>query len=793
MNRSGTRTKPKSSIAEKRQGKSRRQQVVLARRSLRCWLLAVTAAILVATTLVTSFAIPARESNDLLPVLCWLVIALIWTLYQWLHARDRISFGAVSQAVLIVVLLHTTSGLAKMWAGNPRATINSIWQWIGFGVMFWLIRQLVRSDRESRALCAVMIGVAGFSALHGGYESFYSLPRDRAAYWSSDEAGKQAFHGQAGLEPLLAGTPGRFHFENRLQANEPTGSFTLTNSLAAFLTPWLVVVLGVLLGLTGRPCEVAKQGEVHVSSIPSTAGVAIRNHWEVVLTAALAALLIGMCLILTKSRSGYVAITLVVLWLGWQGQLGQQVSLRKSLAWILVASLVMVAIAIGTNRIDGPVLYESVKSFSYRIQYWRSTFSLIMADPLLGCGDGNFQQYFSQFKLPETSETVADPHNFILEVWATAGSLTLLAFGWLAWTFYRESSSPESSEFGKEEQVQPCAVQAIYLGALAGGFVPVFLLTSHELFLLLPCLMVVFGVNKLHPWVQRGRLSRQLLKIALAGLMINLLAVGGIGIPGVAVSGWLLLALALPRPVIRGGELTRRTSGLVLMASLLVVVAFYFTALLPIYQVRNLLTAGHIAAARAEQELLQGRGEQATAYWEQARKSWIDATRSDPYTSVPWMELTRLSWQRWQQFHRLDDYKQMQDSAEQALSLNRRSYVLQSMIGDWYTAAYAGQDLQALESAISAYRQAQRFYPNSAILTARLAWLYHLQGDMENAIRAANRSLQLDDLNPHMEFKLSVRPLFEREALAGLDYLPLTNAQRAMENLSSRSQTGEKE
>ena len=242
----------------------------------------------------------------------------------------------------------------------------------------------------------------------------------------------------------------------------------------------------------------------------------------------------------------------------------------------------------------------------------------------------------------------------------------------------------------------------------------------------------------------------------------------------------------MPRPVIRAGELTRRTSGLVLLASLLVVIAFYFTALLPIHQARNLLTAGHIAAARAEQEELQGRGEQATAYWEQARKSLIDATRSDPYTSVPWMELTRLS-------SRARSLIQMQDSAEQALRLNRRSYVLQSMIGDWYTAAYAGQDLQALESAISAYRQAQRFYPNSAILTARLAWLYHLQGDMENAIRAANRSLQLDDLNPHMEFKLSVRPLFEREALAGLDYLPLTNAQRAMENLSSRSQTGEKE
>jgi len=212
VNRSGARSKQKSAASEKRQRKSRRQSGELARRSLRCWLLAAATAVVVATTLVTSFAIPARESNDLLPILCWLVIGVIWTLYQWLHGKDRVTFGAISLAVLIMLVLHTTSGLAKMWSGNPRATINSIWQWIGFGLMFWIIRQLVRSDRESRALCAVMIGVAGFSAIHGGYESFYSLPRDRTAYWSSDEAGKQALHRQAGLEPLLAGTPGRFHF-----------------------------------------------------------------------------------------------------------------------------------------------------------------------------------------------------------------------------------------------------------------------------------------------------------------------------------------------------------------------------------------------------------------------------------------------------------------------------------------------------------------------------------------------------------------------------------------------------
>ena len=191
--------------------------------------------------------------------------------------------------------------------------------------------------------------------------------------------------------------------------------------------------------------------------------------------------------------------------------------------------------------------------------------------------------------------------------------------------------------------------------------------------------------------------------------------------------------------------------------------------------------------------MLQGRGDRVNRYWEQARSSWIDATRSDPYSSVPWVELARLSWQRWQQFHRLDDYRQMQQYAEQAVRLNSRSYILQAMIGDWYLATYAGKDMKGLRLAISAYRKAQQFYPNSAILTARLAWLYHLGGESENATREAIRSLELDKRNPHIEFKMSVRPLFERAFLSGVDYLPLTNALAAMENLSSSSQQSEKE
>ena len=52
---------------------------------------------------------------------------------------------------------------------------------------------------------------------------------------------------------------------------------------------------------------------------------------------------------------------------------------------------------------------------------------MIADRPWLGCGPGNFQDVYTQYKLPEASEEVADPHDFLFEVWATAGTPALLA------------------------------------------------------------------------------------------------------------------------------------------------------------------------------------------------------------------------------------------------------------------------------------------------------------------------------------------------------------------------------
>ena len=105
---------------------------------------------------------------------------------------------------------------------------------------------------------------------------------------------------------------------------------------------------------------------------------------------------------------------------------------------LTVAVLLTMGIAVG--GLDRQVFSEASKSLGYRAQYWQSTMRMIAECPLTGCGPGNFQYEYTRFKLPEASEEVADPHNFLLEVWATAGTPAMLAllavlmcFGWAMW------------------------------------------------------------------------------------------------------------------------------------------------------------------------------------------------------------------------------------------------------------------------------------------------------------------------------------------------------------------------
>ena len=333
---------------------------------LQPWLLCGMTALLVARPLFPSES--AAAHGDGLPmVMLWISLCVLWLLGAIGRPKFSICFGWTDAAVLLLIGWHS---LAAIWAtghGSPRPAINMLWEWIGMGLCFLLARQFVATPREARAVVAVMVALSAGLSGYGLYQRTYELPQTRAEYAWTPTASMR----DAGVW-FPAGSRERWLFESRLENREPLATFALTNSLAAFLSPWLVVLVGIGLGSRRNRKRLAGMG---LCLIP-----------------------IATCLLLTKSRSGYIAgcVGLVLVWLlcrerpvriGW-----------KLPAAALSAAALLLAAALA---IEGPdVLDNAWKSFAFRVQYWQASVRMIGEHPLVGCGPGNFQNAYTQYKLP---------------------------------------------------------------------------------------------------------------------------------------------------------------------------------------------------------------------------------------------------------------------------------------------------------------------------------------------------------------------------------------------------------
>ena len=278
----------------------------------------------------------------------------------------------------------------------------------------------------------------------------------------------------------------------------------------------------------------------------------------------------------------------------------------------MATAILLAGLAIGVTGVGNDLAARASKSFGYRLQYWQSSVRMIADHPLLGCGPGNFQNVYTRYKLPEASEEVADPHNFLLEIWATAGTPAMLAFLAVLACFAVEGGrkngqwavgsgqplvgmavalpslvgsegaavqlppqhravgcgqpSPESLIPNPQSPIpgsSPDASRHVLLGGALGFVlsVPFGLLSAAP-----PSVMVIdlgfaqpalpaavllglplaaAAIALLWGWIAHGRWSPRLPAIGVVVVLVDLLATGGIGLPSVAGTFWLLLALGL--------------------------------------------------------------------------------------------------------------------------------------------------------------------------------------------------------------------------------------------------------
>jgi len=237
-----------------------------------------------------------------------------------------------------------------------------------------------------------------------------------------------------------------------------------------------------------------------------------------------------------------------------------------------------------------------------------------------------------------------------------------------------------------------------------------------------------------HGWIGDGRLPRYLTAVGVAVLLINLLAAGGIGLPGVAGSLWLLLAIGMPvRPP---RHLGWPLAALGVVAVFMLAAGCYFTAYEPVLRCRLQMQLARRQPLHMKEHLLA-------------------ATEADPFEPRPWRDLTALALLRWSQTGDEADYRNFERCNAKTVELAANSPLAWRTAGGLYVEAFnESSRYDSIEKAVKALGRAVELYPNSAQYRADLALAMLRAGDGPGFERQREVALRLDRLTPHCDKKI---------------------------------------
>lgn len=787
--------------------------------------------VLICALLVWRLLVPTEGSvlgETLWITLAWPLVLALWGMSQFRRNSRPLRCGWLDVAVWTLVGGHVVASL-RVWLsqGEQRSALNMLWEWLALGISFFLVRQILveRSDRGQllQMLVAVLISLAGL----GIWQHHYGYRQMAAEYERISVQVRQLEQWEATPPPALGAGRAAWETErNRLQmelyrqkvpldkharllweqrikeSSEPLGMFALANTFAGILLCGLLLLAGGLVESWNAGISWTRRGLL--------SGLAV---------------VLAYCLLLTKSRTAYVGLLSGVAVGAWGLLRAKAARPDKVLRWglALFAGLALLAgVAWATGGVDRLVLSESGKSLRYRGEYWRSTWRMLHENPLdfsLGVGSGNFRQHYLRYKLPESSEEIADPHNMLLDVWANGGLLGLVGLlavitggisllrippreeipadnlkseiqqlapagrkepHSLTGTAKAEADSAatsiagSASSTGRERHREGAAddggfVLDAYLLGGGLGFLAAFLANTDSDS---PVASLALGwavtIGLCGTLFKRPPLSPPVVGAALVGLLVHLLGAGGIGMP--AITQFLLVLLAAG-PVPRGTEKTgfaprseaprRWVPVAVVCAGMFGAFACFTTASRPVSASTHWLDQG-------EADLSVRRDP------DRAEASYVAAAEADPLSPAPWEHRAALAFQRalgapskegadaW--FHKGVELQRGQIARD---PFNSNGY---KALGDW--CIEFGQrtgSVEILRQGAEAYRAAADRYPHHAGLQQGLARAESLAGNPKRAREAARRALELQAGNVragHLDKQLSRSEVEELERLA---------------------------
>ncbi len=737
--------------------------------------------------------------GDTLPIAEGWFLAL--ALAGWLGIRGtawRTRWDGVQWAVCLLAAGHVISGLVIVGtSGDRRAAVNLIWEWTSLTVAFPLLRMALATSAARREWTVVALAAVLTLSSYGLTQRFVFYPQmvkqyerlrqeldqlEQSASSASvaDVQRMQKVRTQMlgnGLLPHMLSGSGRTLLEGRLKhSSEPLGRFALANTFAGLLLVWWAVLVF--------------QTVQFWFSLPRDSTADLKRTGMLRLGGLiLTVVVVGYCLLLTKSRTAYVGwvVSMVVWTLAscWKWSIPRrQLAIGGTVAMIGVVCIALIAGLSG--GLDRLVLAEAPKSLQYRLEYWWSSLQVIRESPLIGVGPGQFRQHYLAHKLPRSSEEIADPHNLVLDVWANGGLIALAGLGSLVicvtkplWSVVWQASSAAETKADISAQVHtPTAIplarsvaesgvpprparkipqprdptrkgtiepdlntavtsgwwSSIRWGGLAGllslWLVEGALETSLLAFLAAWC-VAIWVIDVLLPQEAIRPLSWMAVGL---GLLTHLCGAGGIGMPAVTQLLLLVTIFAVSdATAAKEVRLPKWGNWIILAGGVGLLAGGFWTAAQPVGQVQSLLTRAGYAKLPSQQEQL-----------------YQQATLADPWDPEPWERLAEAWFAKWRMTSDSDDvdFRRAVAAQEAAVKRNPLSFHTHRTLGMFYNAhAEKSGQREDHDAAVREMQFALQRYPHNAELQADSAEVFVAAGDSRLAAATARAALEQDDIN----------------------------------------------
>ncbi|MCH7987698.1 MAG: O-antigen ligase family protein [Planctomycetes bacterium] len=719
----------------------------------------------------------AVQGDSLWIVQLWLGLGVLWAWNCRVNGDDRIRFGWIDLTLWLLVAGHVVSALFVVVTagGDQRAALNIMWEWVGLGISFFLLRQILRGRSEGRNLLVAIVAASAVLAGLGVWQHYVSIPQTaeivdkqimeltRLENASALGLSRDALRIQElrrDLRSLPQEEPARSLFLTRLRfSREPFGLFALANSFAGLLLPAFFLAVGLVMG-------------VRRTNSPRVFFV----------TVVMIVLPIAFCLLLTKSRTAWVGLAAGLLtWGLLRLQRGESPTLKRKFVWGLSIILIVVGfftVAGLSGGLDREVISETPKSLKYRLQYWTGAWKVIQNRPLLGTGPGNFRQHYLQHKAPESSEEISDPHNLVLDVWTSGGLLGVIGLLGFCIVGMRtllnadrsgvgvtvesvendEKKADRSKKQNRAGSLQPpLRMSDPLMIGVASSFVVVYgvgwLLSGdldHRLVVLFTSWLVLIAV--LAAKVRSVRLPSECLAGACVALLVHLLGAGGIEMPAITQTLIVLIALGAmnsssgdektsndQRPLLVSQD-RRKMFPVVLAVGGGCVLLFAYclaTSTMPVLNRNSLLALGdndwsergNLSAAMAK---------------------YRKAAEVDPFSPEPPERLAELSFQRWKDKPVVseDDFMPVYQFSELAIELDPYNVRHYRALGLRYLEKFVRTENSAdAARAVEYLSQATGRYPHNSRLRVELAVALKRSGRLTQAMQEAEEALRLDEIN----------------------------------------------